>query len=178
MVMRGVPATRQKGMYIFTDAAREARTLGVKWGNFYDPIGEPVRRAYSLYPWAVEQGKGMELLSAFLQAAFYQGINTDTDRGLRHVLQRAGLSWQDADKIIGNSYWEQQLEQNRLAMYDFGCWGVPSFRLLDARGDMALAVWGQDRLWLVAREIQRLLENNDAAAASFDGLSPKSEPRS
>ncbi len=167
MVMRGVPATRQKGWYIFTDTAREARTLGVKWGNFYDPIGEPVRRAYSLYPWAVEQGKGKELLSAFLHAAFYEGVNTDTDAGLRHVLQRAGLNWQDAQHIIGNSAWEEQLEQNRLAMVGFGAWGVPSFRLLDARGEVVLGVWGQDRLWLVAREIQRLLE---MAGASDQGV--------
>lgn len=164
MVMRGVPATRQKGMYIFTDTAREARTLGVKWGNFYDPIGEPVRRAYSLYPWAVELGKGEELLSAFLHAAFYEGINTDTDAGMRHVLERAGLNWQDAQHIIGNSAWQEQLEQNRLAMYGFGSWGVPSFRLLDARGEVVLGVWGQDRLWLVAREIQHLLEMGGASA--------------
>ena len=55
MVMRGVPATRQKGMYIFLDAAREARAAGVPYGNFYDPIGDPARRCYSLYPWACEQ---------------------------------------------------------------------------------------------------------------------------
>jgi len=176
-VMRGVPAKRQKGVYIFTDAAREARTLGVKWGDFYDPIGEPVRRAYSLYPWSVEQGKSVELLSAFLQAAFYQGVNMDTDTGLRNVLQRVGLSWQDAQNIMSTSVWEPQLEQDRLAMYDFGCWGVPSFRLLDAQGDMALGVWGQDRLWLVAREIQRLLEKTDAPAPSVDASAAKSRSR-
>ena len=59
MVMRGVPATREKGMYIFSDTAREARRRGVPYGNMYDPIGNPVRRCYSLYPWAVSQGKGM-----------------------------------------------------------------------------------------------------------------------
>ena len=59
---------------------------------------------------------------------------------------------------MGNQDWEAEIETNRLAMYDFGCWGVPSFRLLDANGDEVLALWGQDRLWLFAREIQRLLE--------------------
>ena len=42
-------------------------------------------------------------------------------------------------------------------MYGFGCWGVPSFRLLDEDGRSVLALWGQDRLWLFSREIQRLL---------------------
>ena len=46
----------------------------------------------------------------------------------------------------------------RLAMYGFGSWGVPSYRLYNARGEDELAVWGQDRLWLVAATIKRLLQ--------------------
>ena len=42
-------------------------------------------------------------------------------------------------------------------MYGFGSWGVPTFRLLDARGNTVVWAWGQDRLWLIAREIQRAL---------------------
>ena len=49
------------------------------------------------------------------------------------------------------------LEQNRLAMYAVGLWGVPSFRLLDEQGTTVLALWGQDRLWLFDRAIQRQL---------------------
>jgi len=158
MVMRGVPATREKGVYIFTDAAREARKLGLAdWGNVHDPIGEPVRRGYSLYPWAVSRGKGVELLSSFFRAAFFEGVDTGRDRGLRRVVERAGLSWEEARGIVGNRDWEEELEANRLAMYDAGLWGVPSFRLLDGQGETLLAVWGQDRLWLVGREIQKLL---------------------
>ena len=162
MVMRGVPATREKGVYIFTDAAREARHLGLDdWGNVSDPIGEPVRRGYSLYPWAVSRGKGAELLSAFFREAFWEGVNTGKDRGLRRVVERAGLSWEEARGIVGNPDWEQELEANRQAMYGFGLWGVPSFRLLDEAGETLLAVWGQDRLWLVGREIQRHLEERE-----------------
>ena len=157
MVMRGVPASRQKGQYIFSDAAREARTLGLDWGKVYDPIGEPVRNAYSLYPWAAEHGKGPQLLSHFLQAAFREAVNTDTEKGLKIVVERAGLDWNEARKIVGNRDWEDEIEENRLAMYAFGSWGVPSFRLLDANGEEHLALWGQDRLWLFSREIQHLL---------------------
>jgi len=157
MVMRGVPATRQKGFYIFTDAAREAEVLGLEWGPFYDPIGEPVRRAYSLYSFACRQGKGTELLSEFLRAAFFEGVNTGNDRGLRRVVEGAGLSWQEAKPLVGKPGWEGELEANRLEMYAFGSWGVPSFRLLDAAGHEVLGLWGQDRLWLFSREIQRLL---------------------
>lgn len=158
MVMRGVPATRQKGMYIFFDTAREARESGVEYGKFYDPIGEPVRRCYSLYPWACEQGKGIALISSFLKSAFAQGVNTNKDKGLQHVVEQAGLDWEQAKLRLGQAGgWEDELEKNRLAMYDAGLWGVPSFRLLDKQGKQVLALWGQDRLWLIAREIQNQL---------------------
>ncbi len=157
MVMRGVPATREKGRYILTDAAREARALGRDFGPIYDPIGEPVRRAYSLWPWACEQGRGNELLQSFLRCAFYEGIDTGSDDGLRRVVEAAGLPWDEAQRRVGNTDWEDEIEANRLAMLRMGCWGVPSFRLLDREGNEVLAVWGQDRLWLVSHEIQRLL---------------------
>lgn len=157
MVMRGVPATREKGMYIFSDTVREAAAAGVPYGDFYDPIGNPVRRCYSLYPWACEQGKGNELISSFLSAAFARGVNTNTDKGLRQVVEAAGLDWAEAQQHLGAPEWEDLLEENRQAMYEAGLWGVPSFRLLDAQGEQILALWGQDRLWLFAREIQRQL---------------------
>ena len=158
MVMRGVPATRAKGLYIFQGAAREARAMGLKgWGNFRDPIGEPTRRCYALYPWAHGQGRGVALLDAFMRAAFWEGVNTNTERGMRQVVEAAGLAWDAARSRIGNSDWEEEVEANRVAMYGFGLWGVPSFRLIDPQGETLLAVWGQDRLWLVAREVQRWL---------------------
>ena len=158
MVMRGVPATRAKGVYIFTDAAREARARGITdWANFRDPIGDPVRRGYSLYPWAVSQGRGIEFISAFLRAAFREGVNTNTTRGLRHVVESAGLPWSEAADIVGNDDWMPLIEANRQAMYSFGLWGVPSFRLLGADGEALVHAWGQDRLWLIAKEIQRAL---------------------
>ena len=157
MVMRGVPATRQKGMYIFADAAREAHEAGVPFGNFYDPIGNPARRGYALYPWACEQGRGVELISAFLKCAFTEGVNLNNDAGLQRVVERAGLNWGDAKQKLGQPGWEALLENNRLAMYASGLWGVPSFRLLDDNGKQLLALWGQDRLWLFARRVQRHL---------------------
>jgi len=155
MVMRGVPATREKGLYIFMDAAREAYAANIPYGKFSDPIGEPVRNAYSLYPWAQEQGKDVEFISSFLSCAFAKGINTNKESGLKSVVEGAGLDWNIAKAIVGQSGWEDKLEQNRLAMYHAGLWGVPSFRLLDKNNHQILALWGQDRLWLIAKEIER-----------------------
>ena len=146
MVMRGVPATREKGMYIFMDAAREARVAGVPYGNFYDPIGDPARRCYALYPWAASQGKGVELCSSFLRHAFALGVNTNNDRGLRRVVEAAGLDWGAAQAHRQDTAWKALLEDNRQTMYAAGLWGVPSFRLLNPAGEALLATWGQDRL--------------------------------
>jgi 2-hydroxychromene-2-carboxylate isomerase len=158
MVMRGVPATMEKGMYIFGDCAREARAANIPFGNFYDPIGEPARRCYSLYPWAVNQGLGNELLSSFLRAAFVDGINTNRDAGLQRVVERAGLDWSVAKTLVGLDGWQDELEANRLVMYESGLWGVPSFRLLDNHKQTIASLWGQDRLWLIANIIEQYLE--------------------
>jgi len=161
MVMRGVPATREKGMYIFMDAAREAIASGTPYGRFYDPIGNPARRAYALYPWALENGRGIELISSFLRHAFVLGVNTGTDRGLEQVVSAAGLDWSVARRHLGATGWEPILEANRVAMYEAGLWGVPSFRLLDENGDQRVAVWGQDRLWVIADAIKQFVESVD-----------------
>ena len=158
MVMRGVPATREKGMYIFMDAAREARAADVPYGNFYDPIGDPARRCYALFPWAASQGKGVALCSSFLRHAFVLGVNTNNDRGLRKVVDAAGLSWSEARAHRHDDSWEALLEDNRQTMYGAGLWGVPSFRLLNPSGAPLLATWGQDRLWLVARTLRNALQ--------------------
>jgi 2-hydroxychromene-2-carboxylate isomerase len=156
MVMRGVPATRAKGAYIFFDTAREAEALGLKWGHAWDPIGAPVRRVYSLLPWARSLGRAEALLGAALHAAFFRGMDLGSERGLRFTLTAAGLPWLEAKARLGQRDWEAECERNRQAMYASGIWGVPAFRLLDRDGSERLAVWGQDRLWLVAREIARL----------------------
>jgi 2-hydroxychromene-2-carboxylate isomerase len=158
--MRGVPAPREKKIYIAIDAAREARSLGVDYGNFYDPIGKPVVHGYSLYMWAEKQNKGNEFLAAFLKAAFARGINTNSSNGLRKVVENAGLDWDEAKAHLDDDSWEAPLENNRLSMYEFGNWGVPSYRLLDAKGNEILSAWGQDRLWLVAQKISDLSQDS------------------
>jgi 2-hydroxychromene-2-carboxylate isomerase len=154
MVMRGVPATFEKAFYVFKDAAREARALKIDFGDFYDPIGEPITRGYSLFVWAREQGKGNALLGSFLKAAFVKGINTTTLSGLEKVAVMAGLDWQKARKHLADDTWQEELEANRLAMYGFGSWGVPSYRLLDRDRKEIVSVWGQDRLWLISKKLE------------------------
>ena len=156
MIMRGVPATRAKGDYIMFDTKREAETLGVPFGPMITPIGEPVRRAYSLLPWAMEQGKDEALMSALLKCAFSDGVALHTERGIRTAVENAGLNWSDAQALLGGNDWRSIVEAHQDEMVEgLGLWGVPSFRLSGVDGEPDLAVWGQDRLWLIAAEIRR-----------------------
>jgi 2-hydroxychromene-2-carboxylate isomerase len=155
MVMRGAPVTLAKARYIFTDAQREAEFAGVPYGKFVDPIGRPVERAFSLFPWAQKQGRGADLLGSFLRGAFAEAIDTSRDAGLHKIVERAGLSWSEAQRVIDNDDWRDELERNRLAMYEeLGIWGVPSYRVRGPEGVPDFATWGNDRLWLVAAEIR------------------------
>lgn len=156
MIMRGVPATRAKGTYILFDTKREADFLGVPFGPMVTPIGTPTRRLYSLLPWAMEQGKDEALLSAGLKQAFSEGIGLHTDKKMRRAVEAAGLDWGHASTIIGNDDWKPMVEKFQDEMVEgLGLWGVPSYRLSGPDGEPDMAVWGQDRLWLVAAEIRR-----------------------
>jgi len=156
MVMRGLPAPLAKRMYIVRDTKREADRMGVAFGWMCDPVGEPVERGFALYRWARDLGRAGEYLHAFTRAAFAEGIDIGSDEGLRHVVESAGLSWEEAQAHRNDREWRDELEANRVELFDLGLWGVPSFRV-SGGGAPPFATWGQDRMWLVERAIvQRL----------------------
>jgi 2-hydroxychromene-2-carboxylate isomerase len=157
MVMRNLPVPPKKRFYILRDTKREADRIGAPFGKIADPVGEPVRRVYSLFSWAEEQGKGGALLQAFVDMAWAEGIETGSDNGMKQVCARAGLDWEVASTIIDNKDWEGWAEDNRLQMLKSDLWGVPSFRLVDESGTELYAGWGRDRIWLLAHEIQKAL---------------------
>jgi len=154
MVMRGLPVPRAKQLYITLDTQREAEDLGVPFGRVCDPVGRPVERCFSLYPWACAQARGAELLHAFTRAAFAEGIDTGSDRGMRHVVERAGLSWNEARTHLDRDGWREELERNRNQLLALGLWGVPSFRIVGRPGTPDFCTWGQDRLWRVEAELR------------------------
>ena len=157
MVMRGLPVPAVKGRYILLDTKREADRVGVPFGHIFDPVGDPVRRCYSLFAMADEVGKGGELLLAFCKMAWSEGIDVGSDQGIKIVVERAGLDWAAASEVIDNTDWEGPIEENRLQMMASGLWGVPSYRLLDDKGQEVFSCWGRDRIWLLAHEIQKAL---------------------
>lgn len=143
MVMRGLPVPRTKRLYIVFDAAREARLRGTPFGRLNDPVGKPTERGLSLIPWAQKNGAGQAYVLSFMRGVWAEGLDAGSDRDLRHIVERAGLPWNQAQAALVDPDWRIEAEANRTDMLALGLWGVPSFKV------GALAVWGQDRLWAV-----------------------------
>ncbi len=143
MAMRGLPVPREKRSYISLDAAREARCRGIPFGRLNDPLGRPTERGLALIPMAERAGKGQDYLSSFMRGVWSEGIDAGSDRGLRKIVERAGLAWDEARPALADDSWRATAEHNRAEMFALGLWGVPSFHVA------GVAVWGQDRLWAV-----------------------------
>ncbi len=147
MVMRGLPVPREKRTYISLDAAREAHLRHTPFGRINDPVGRPVERGLSLMPLAERSGQGQAYLLSFMHGVWAEGVDAGSDRGLRRIAERAGLSWGDAQAAMTDASWRPVAEANRVEMLGLGLWGVPSFRVRDT------AVWGQDRLWAIQQAL-------------------------
>ena len=153
MMMRGVPNPLPKQRYIITDAAREGRWYGSPLGRIVDPFGDPVSRAFALFPGAEALGKGLPFVTAYLRGAWMEGIDITREKGLQWVTAEAGLSWQALKVEAKNHDWEAVLEDNLQVLRGHQLWGVPSFRVSGGTLPGAYACWGQDRLWRIEREI-------------------------
>lgn len=149
MIMRGMPVPEKKKMYIFLDTKREAEKLGIDYGFVADPLGVGVERCYALYEYACAEGKGNQFLLTYARAVNAEGIRSETDSGLKKIVERAGLKWAKANTLLGDPSWRQWADDNLKEMYQLGLWGVPSFRYGE------VICWGQDRLCLVENEIIR-----------------------
>lgn len=143
MVMRGLPVPKVKREYIVYDTAREAHVRGIAFGRLNDPVGKPTERGLALIPFAEQHGKGQEFVLAFMQGVWAEGIDAGSDKGLRKIVERAGLPWIRAQAALLDDAWWDTAQTNREELFAAGLWGVPSFKA----GNTML--WGQDRLWAV-----------------------------
>ena len=146
MVMRGIPAPRTKRMYIVRDATRVALRLGVDFGSICDPLGPGVERVLAWMPHARDQGRERDFLLAAMRGIWAEGIEVANDKGLRRVVEAAGLEW--SPEPVKDDRWRTEVEANREELATLGLWGVPSFRLGNYTG------WGQDRLWVIEDLLQ------------------------
>ena len=155
MLMRNMTIPTYKARYIFRDTAREAKKHGVPFGKVISPLGKPAERAYSLFPWINQQGKGFEYICRLMISSFRKAEDIGINSYLKVLIEDLELDWTEAQKHLDTDDWKDELEKNRLIMYEGDSWGVPSFRLVD--GDKTFTTWGQDRIWLIEEEIIKRL---------------------
>ena len=148
MVMRGMQVPRAKLSYIAIDTAREARRLDIPYGKLADPVGAGVERCLAVFYYAQQEKRERDFLQHAGEAIWARGIDVATDAGMRKVTGRCGLFWPDVLAAMEDDSWREKVEDNRAAMFDAGCWGVPTLRLGD------FTTWGQDRLWLLTRHLE------------------------
>jgi 2-hydroxychromene-2-carboxylate isomerase len=155
MLMRGQSVPDTKKWYIFQDTKREALKLGIPYGFIADPLGPGVERCYALFEYARSLGREVDYMRTYARAVNAEGIRSETDEGLKIIIERAGLNWQNAKALLADQSWREWAEDNRKAMYDCGLWGVPSFRYAP------VSCWGQDRLWVIEDEIKKSGDESD-----------------
>lgn len=148
MVMRGLPVGFAKRKYILLDTKREAERLGIAFGNVVDPVGKPVENGLAILHGAIARGRGTEFLSSFLSGAFAEGIDTHRPQALRELALRTGLANIDVEDALNDPAWRTMAAESREALLASGLWGVPSFRVAGYP-----SVWGQDRLWMIERDL-------------------------
>ncbi|MDP1979416.1 DsbA family protein [Undibacterium sp.] len=155
MVMRGLPVPANKRRYIAMDTAREAHVRHIPFGRLNDPVGRPTERGLALIPLAESLGRGQDYILSFMRGVWAEGLDAGSDRGLRKIAERAGLPWADVQLALHDETWRNTAEINREAMFALGLWGVPSFYCAGA------AVWGQDRLWVIANLLQKMADSDE-----------------
>ena len=95
----------------------------------------------------------------FAVQGIYQWLVAATDSGLRKITARTGLFWPEAKQALESDDWRETEAENRQLMMSMGSWGVPTICMGD------YTVWGQDRLWLLARHIEELCDSGDGILA-------------
>ena len=155
MVMRGMQVPKAKLLYIILDASREARRLGVPFGEIADPVGSGVERCSAVLHYAVSQHRERDFLLHAGEAIWSKAIDVSMDKGMRKVTAKTGLFWPDVKAAMDDEEWRQDADDNRQSMMESGSWGVPTIRMGE------FVTWGQDRDWLLVRHIEDLCDSGD-----------------
>jgi 2-hydroxychromene-2-carboxylate isomerase len=147
MVMRRMSVPKDKTSYIARDVKRESLLYGIEFGRIADPLGAGVERCYSVYQYALSKGKGNELLQAWATSVWSQGIDSATDSGVKKIIEKVGLPWDQVKPLLGNSDWRVWAQENLAELYGQNLWGVPSLIYGGCKA------FGQDRIDMIESAI-------------------------
>jgi 2-hydroxychromene-2-carboxylate isomerase len=148
MVMRRMLVPKSKRMYILQDVNREASALNIPFGRVADPLGKGVERCYALFEYAKANQLAVEFLLTYAQAVWSKGICSETDVGLKLIVEQSGLNWFEAKQYLNDNSWKIWAQSHLLDLYQHNKWGVPSFTYEDT------TVFGQDRLLQIQHAIE------------------------
>ncbi|MBA3452334.1 MAG: DsbA family protein [Deltaproteobacteria bacterium] len=151
MVVRGLPLPPVKKLYIVRDAKREADRLGIPFGELVDPLGPAVDHCLAIVHWANQRSPadGIAFVRSAMRGIWAEAKDPGEYVDLRHLVERAGLPWEEARSAIGAPAAATSAHENATDLDGAGLWGVPSFRIGD------FVIWGQDRLPLLADRLRR-----------------------
>lgn len=150
MVMRGLPVSLAKRLYIVRDAKREADRLGIPFGRVSDPLGEGIGHCMAVFfNGALDKGLGLEFVRSVMQGIWAEARDVAHVPDLLFLAERAGIAEAEATAALETGNWEQSAQANRDALTEMGLWGVPSFRIGE------YSTWGQDRISFIEAEIAR-----------------------
>ena len=155
MMMRGTPVPAWKQRYLIRDAMREAETRSIPFGNAIDPLGKGVERCHAAFEYAKSENRDREFLLNASELIWSEAVDVSTDKGLRRVTARTGLFWPEVKQALENEDWREAEGADRQLMLSLGAWGVPTICIGD------YFVWGQDRIWLLARHIEDLCDSGE-----------------
>jgi 2-hydroxychromene-2-carboxylate isomerase len=153
--MRGTPMIPVKRMYMARDAKREADRLGIPFGNLCDPLGTGAENCLAIARVAIDAGVGLDFLRSAARGIWSEARDMASYVDLRHVVERAGMSWDTARAALGDPAWKDWVKTSADDLALAGLWGVPGFRAGD------YVTWGQDRIDFLDDRLRR-----HAAAAS------------
>ncbi|MEZ4366490.1 MAG: DsbA family protein [Kofleriaceae bacterium] len=149
MVSRGVPLPSDKKMYIARDAKRCADRLGLPFGNLCDPLGQGIAHCLAIAHLAEQRGLALPFARSALRGIWAEARDVADYVDLRHIVERAGLAWDEAAAAIRAPEGADVAAANAAELGVIGLWGVPSMRAGD------FVAWGQDRLPLLADRLRR-----------------------
>lgn len=155
MVMRRMEVPKNKRFYIITDSKREADKHGIKFGKLADPLGAGVERCYALFDYASSEGKANAYLESYARGVWSEGIRSETDSGIKTIIERVGLSWEKAKPLLQQDSWRVWAQRNLAELYANDQWGVPSIKYGN------LAVFGQDRIDRIEQAITENINANE-----------------
>lgn len=149
LVARGLPMPTVKRMYIVRDAKREADRLGIPFGELCDPLGAGIDHCLAVAHWAAQRGQLMPFARSAMRGIWAEARDVAEYVDLRHLVERAGLPWDEARAAIGDPEAVKAAQTNATELAVYNLWGVPSLRCGD------FVAWGQDRLDLLADRLRR-----------------------